>query len=674
MGAALIGLGFMLYRRVVQPVLVALGDRVLSLQIERRHPELGDALVTAVELSQWVDRAPEGSSPALTKAAIEWGVRRAEGLRFFDVINFAALARKAAIVLVFTSLLVSACMVRADVMGLWARRNLLLADDPWPQDTHLKVVGVNEQGRIVVPRGDDLEVRVLVDPNGQVPAVVHLDHEPNRGRRHIEQMLSVGPHEFRATFPNVLDPFAGRLRVRGGDAVTPWYDIRLVDRPTVEQLALVVSPPAYTGQNDTKRTSGLSAYAVLKGSTLRIDARTNNPIDEARLLHGSTPRTDLTVDPNDPQHVYTTLEPNQLDNGAFGIELVDGAGLQSRRPTRFTLRVESDQLPRVRARLEGIGDLATPDARIPLNLRMSDDFAIVDAALSYELSTPGRGGDPAEDADADAAGDRSKRLPIPSVAKHLPANKIEPTEHVFDLRGRDMPTDAHLSFTIEATDNDQVTGPKTGRSVTFAVKLVSDQELRDELLRRETEQRVEFERMHAEQRQLLVETQAFAADLVDANQMSASERSTLGNLEKSQRLLVGRCEQVAQQLRQILREVVNNRIEDEGGPLQTRLSQRIIDPIQALGTGPVPAAADELDAAMAAELAGPARRDRLAAAVSRQEQVLQAMDDILESMVKMEGYQEAVNLLREVLSEQENIRERTIKRLERQIESIFEDE
>ncbi|NBB83301.1 MAG: hypothetical protein GVY28_07835, partial [Alphaproteobacteria bacterium] len=622
MAAALVGLGWVLYRRVVRPVWVALGDRVLGLQIEHRHPELGDALVTAIELSQGIDHAPEGSSPALRSAAIDWGVRRAEGVRWFDVIDFAAMARKAAVALVFAALVVSACVVRGDVMGLWARRNLLLAETPWPQDTHLALVGVDERGHIVVPRGDDLQLRVRVDPNGRVPSVVHLDHAPRRGRRHTEPMLSVGPHEFAATFPNVLDPFAGRLRVRGGDAVTPWYDIRLVDRPAVEQLVLTVRPPAYTGRGESKRTAGLSAYGVLKGSTLRIDAQTNKPVDRARLRRGGTALAELAIDPDDPQHVYATLEPNQLDNGVFGIELIDRAGLQSRRRARFTLRVQSDQAPRVSARLEGIGDLVTPEAQIPVNLRMSDDVAIVDAALTYELSPPARTDSRAADRAADraasgngpAAAGRSERLSIAAVDERLPVNRIEPTDHVFDLRGRDMPTGAHLSFAIEAVDNDRVSGPKTGRSVTFAVKLVSERVLREALLRRETEQRLAFERLRDEQRQLLVETQALAADLTDTGPLSEAQRPTLGNLEKGQRLLVGRCEQVADLFRGMVQEVINNRIEPAGGTMQARLKQKIIQPIRALAAGPAAAAAGQLDAALAAGVAGPARRDRLTAA------------------------------------------------------------
>jgi len=48
------------------------------------------------------------------------------------------------------------------------------------------------------------------------------------------------------------------------------------------------------------------------------------------------------------------------------------------------------------------------------------------------------------------------------------------------------------------------------------------------------------------------------------------------------------------------------------------------------------------------------------------------MREILRHMVKWEGYQEALNLLREVLKAQKNVNEQTIKEYQRRIQKIFE--
>ncbi len=666
----LAALGVAIYRRVIRPLAGSVGDRVLSMQIERRHPELGDALVTAVELSDLVHARRQHASPALTRAAIDHGIRRVADMRFLDVVDFGTMARKAAVVFLAVGSVVGACLFAPDVMGLWARRNLLIADVAWPQRTHLHLVGLNDAGELVVPRGDDLELRAVADPNGVVPAVVHLDHAPARGRRHTESMRNVGSNAFVSTFPNVLDAFAGRLRVRGGDAVSPWHEVRLVNRPAVEQLTLRVEPPAYTDQPPSELPAGQGAYPVLAGSTLRVLGTTNNPIAEARLTHGSATLKPLAVDPNDPRRVHATLDPNELDNGSFGIVLFDRSGLRSRRPARFTLRIDADQTPQVRARLEGVGDMVTTDARLPLAVRLRDDYAIVNAGLTYELAAAA-----GDDADPNGGTTRSEpvTLQLDAIDAELPGRDFDWFEHVFDLRGRELPTDAHLNFVIEATDNDTVSGPKTGRSITFAVKIVTEREFRGELLRLETEQRLEFERLRKDQRQVLVETRALAAELPDAERLAPDQRAALDGLEKSQRLLVGRCEQVGVQFRRILDQVINNRVEREGGPMRTRLRDGIVEPVLALASSGIPSAADALDAATVAQATAADRRGRLADAAAQQAAILERMDAILAAMVKMEGFQEAVNLLREILNEQQTIREQTAEELEKQIESIFED-
>jgi hypothetical protein len=85
----------------------------------------------------------------------------------------------------------------------------------------------------------------------------------------------------------------------------------------------------------------------------------------------------------------------------------------------------------------------------------------------------------------------------------------------------------------------------------------------------------------------------------------------------------------------------------------------------------IPQAADHLDQAASGSLAKPARLESLTKAAGLQEQIVAKMRDILRIMVKWEGYQEAVLLLREILKDQKDINEETIKAEEERIRRIF---
>ena len=656
-------LGYLIARRLVIPLRKRLADDALCLQVERAHPQLTDALVSAVQFSRMTDVSSIGASPILVNATIEAGAERARDVEFVDVLDRPTRTRNLGMGFVAFAMIVLAFVLMPGTMQLWASRNLMLSDAAWPQDTHLTVVGVNDDGVLVVPRGDDLALRVEADRQGVIPDVVYVDYriEGRRGRT-TEQMVGVGEAAFRATFRNVLEPF--RFRVRGNDELTPYYPVQLVDRPALEQIQLMVTPPPYTGLKRSALPTGQGAYYVLAGSVVEVEGVTTKPIREAELHWGTQVLGPITIDPDDPTRFSVTISDDALKSGTYGIAMTDTDGLRSKRPARFNIKVRPDETPTARVRLEGIGDMVTTRARIPMQIRLSDDYAITGASVVYQWG----GG-----LDGSIETIEPAKLPIESIRELLGQERIDEFEHVFDVEQIQVPLGAHLTFHVEASDNDAIGGPKTGESSSFSLKVVTEEDLRSELLRRETEQRMEFERLLKDQQAMLVDAQALLAGLDDeADRLTSEQWRGFSDVEKKQRLAGGRCEGIAIQFQQILAEVVNNRLESPGGPAQTRLAESIIQPLQAIGTRGMPAAADWFDRARKAGLAPAERREMLTAAIDQQASVIEQMQAILKAMVKMEGYQEAINLLREVLKAQEDINEQTRREIEKRIEDIFD--
>jgi len=239
----------------------------------------------------------------------------------------------------------------------------------------------------------------------------------------------------------------------------------------------------------------------------------------------------------------------------------------------------------------------------------------------------------------------------------------------------DLPVGSILVLVVEATDNDTVSGPKTGTSGVFSLKVVTEDELRAELLRREQEQRYEFERLLRDQRKLLEDTQALLAVLDTPDRPFAEEDAgTLKGDEKRQRLVGGRCTAIADQFERILAEVEHNRLEDDQA-IHGRMADHIIEPLHLLARRNVLAAADRLDQAQETDAADDsARRTALAGAAAEQEKIVAVMRGVLKNMVKWEGYQEAVTLLREVLRAQKDVSEQTMREYQRRVRSIFEDD
>ncbi|MBM4042363.1 MAG: hypothetical protein FJ290_28050, partial [Planctomycetes bacterium] len=475
----LAALGFLAWRRLGRPLMRQLDDETLGILVEARHRELRERLISALQFARMSDAETEaaGSSPALVRATIDDGIRAAEGVDFSDTLdrrrrglNLAALAF--AVVLVG-----SACGAFPATMRLWFARNVLLLDRSWPQATRLTIVGATGNA-IVCPRGDDLTIQVQADPSGVVPSLVMLRFRQEGGASGSEPMAVVGGNTFSATFRNVLEPL--RFYVWGGDAESPWCYVRLVERPIVESLTLVCTPPPYVGKGPHPLPSDVGSYPILLGSTLEVQGVASKPLRSAELSFGKAKPIPFSL--SGEREIRTTLAGDTLQSSTYAIELVDSDGYASRQPARFSLKVVPDQKPSVRARLEGIGDMIIPRAVVPLHARMSDDYAVVAAELVAVVGS-------------DAAKEPVERRAAFGDRKDAYGQKQLALTHRLEVGPLALAPGVHMALHVEAKDNDTVSGPKVGLSGTFSLRVVTEDELRAELLRREQEQRLEFERI-----------------------------------------------------------------------------------------------------------------------------------------------------------------------------------
>jgi hypothetical protein len=651
-----VALAVIFYRRLVRPLSCSLRDDALCLQVEEQHKELGQSLVSAMQFSRMVDVEQRGVSPSLLRAAIDQGTRAAQQIDFTRTLDVAKFRRNAALLIIATALVAAGCVGVANtpLLAVWFNRNVMLGDMVWPQQTYLLVKRVTSDNRVVLPRGESWTQLVDVTPDSKVvPDAVYVEFRPSRSRP--SQKLRKSGRQFDIVFQNVIEEF--QFRARGGDAMTPWISVELVDQPAVRELTLDVTPPKYTGGKTEPLPAGKGPYYVLKGSTLQLSGLANKPLAEATLLIDDRPHPLAIIDST---HFAATLSAKQFVPGQYVIHLRDTAGLESKRPTSFGIQLRPDREPQIRARLIGISGMVVAKARIPFTSRITDDFAVSDIRLSYQWR-----GDDAE------AGAQSGVSRFDQAASLLGREEFT-LDDAFDLQPLNIPSSSGLTFRLEADDNDDESGPNTGRSPEFLVRVVTDEQFRADLLRREKEQRQEFERLLKNQEDLLTECRALAATARGQSPLADEHKQTLMTIQRRQKLAGTNTATIATRLDEYLIEVHNNRLEQSGGPLHRRLSDQIIRPMQQVADDGVPEAVQRLDKARRLQDTAADRDPALDEAVAQQQAIANAMRDILSHMVKAEGYQEAVNLLYEIEKLQKEVYERTVKEKQEQIKRILE--
>jgi hypothetical protein len=368
-------------------------------------------------------------------------------------------------------------------------------------------------------------------------------------------------------------------------------------------------------------------------------------------------------------HRFSALLPTgEVKPGVYEIELADTerillppasepGPLQSKDPTRFAVRIRPDREPQVQARLVGIGSLVVPGARLPFACRIQDDYAVTSARLCYLWHGEGDapGGDGIEDLDAARAANRA----------------VVSLESALELAPLGVPAGSRLSFYLEAFDNDDVSGPKSGKSATFLLRIVGEEELRADLLRREKEHRLELEGLAKRQEDVSTESESLLARIRSTAELDNQKRQLLLKLRRQETMLAAAVATLAEKLETVVAEVANNRLEEENGPLQRRLRDQIIDPMRALAGGRIPQAAEHLDRAsrVGADAAG--RNQAMAEAIETQQSILVVMREILAHLVKVEGYQEIINRLYETQKAQKDALDQTQSERQKRIRELL---
>jgi hypothetical protein len=119
-------------------------------------------------------------------------------------------------------------------------------------------------------------------------------------------------------------------------------------------------------------------------------------------------------------------------------------------------------------------------------------------------------------------------------------------------------------------------------------------------------------------------------------------------------------------------EVLNNRLEEPGGKLESRLRERIIAPMRKIAIEDVDVAVLALDRSRRVSQKPDERAAALKEARATQAQIVKTMQDILANMAKAEGYQEAINLLYELEKAQKDVLDKTEQEKKERIKRILE--
>jgi hypothetical protein len=498
---------------------------------------------------------------------------------------------------------------------------------------------------------------------------------------------------YRYTFENVtrrvtFDVVGGDDRIRG-------LHLEVVDRPQIVEMVLQCEHPPYLARADrTLVVTG--AMQIPEGTKLTVLARANKDLREVGV-HDPDQGTTATMDAasaGDGRRFELALAP-LVEDRVLMFTLRDTDGIKTRQPYRLYLHAMEDGTPQVSVALTGIGTAITPDARVPVAGQITDDYGIQRVWFEYRVD---EGDSRTRDFDRKPSGEN--RLEIDQA---LDGRRLDPSDR--------WQPNQKLRLAVNAADGYDLIGvPHVGSSQLFLLEVVTPDQLRAILERRELMLRRRFETIYEETvdtRDLIVRVQRNAPEparearsedggnprevagglptenVADPEEVQRPDDSGEAGRGRARRdLRIARAVQnverarhetleVARAFEEIQQELINNRVDTQ--QLIKRLQEGISDPLRAIGERLLPAPASRLKA-LEQKTTDPAiHATELRQAIAEVDTVLVEMKRVLQRMLELESYNQVLDMLRRIIEDQQQLNERTEKGRKRKLQELLEE-
>ena len=711
-----------LYRLVFRRVFVQLQNQSMAMLIERRYPQFNDSLLTTVSRtnSKSGDVTVDESMLERTRIYAEAIVPDVE---LAKVINSNPMKRSFALAGMLLLTVAGFAIANPGAVKLAAQRLYLLKNEAWPRSCQIEIVGINikrdnviegidelvqmvepisssdgEEGKFFVAKGATLTLHVRAqadDSNAdrRLPDTCSFIYQIEDGDRGTQEFKKIGgPRNGFQRYSLDGQPLSGILssinfEVRGGDHRLGPFEICVVDEPTVLSTDLVCKYPSYLvdefrGEGQTIQWTGQARLA--QGTGLTIEATANKELTNV-YVSGTAIEKPISLVPDGNQfqyHIPAIEQPIDLE-----FILCDANGLVSQQPHRISIDSIEDQPPLIRSRLKGIGTAVTPDVQIPLAGTIEDDYGLSESWVEIEIAKTETIKEPItvnNDGELECKIDFRQRKQTVGKQYELPTD---------DTKGENK-----VAFVIKSQDKfDLNNSTNVGVGDRYVLDIVTPNELVRILERLEVGQRRRLEQIYLEledtrnylqRSKSKLGSKGSANDLVepgeqivepedDSNETEIrkqemrllfSQRSIV-QIDKSTHEILGS----AEAFDNIRLQLINNRIDSEDR--KTRFNEQIISPLRLIGEQSMQQLRDrtvELESGLRDLQISPddeqvsEEADRLAnSAIEQTELTLKQLDAVLNVLLKYETQNELLEIVRGMIKDQKELKERTKKERQR---------
>jgi hypothetical protein len=429
-------------------------EDIVALEVGEKFPEIQDRLLNAMQVFREMQKETHVAwSPALVDAGFRDVADAFDRLDLAPVTDGTPARKAGTVLLVALGLTVAAFAMLPGSMGGAFWRLLQFRTDFAPPAPFTFTV---EPGDIEAVKGERVQLRATTTAAKQPEIVFHVrldEQEEFDAVATVRDSSGAWTHDVEG-LRNSIVYYAEAAGYRSRH-----YRIDVVDRPIVRSLRVRLTFPSYTGLSPRYLDDNVGDVSALAGTRVTLEVGLSKELRRAALVFSDSTELPLTVDELRGQASFVLRK-----DASYHVALEDENGIVNANPIEYSLSVLPDLGPTVDIIEPGRNRNLDESMRLPLLVRIADDYGFSKMVLRYRL-TASRYEKPQEE--------------YSSIAVPLPSQREKEMEvaWIWNLTSLGLVPEDVLSYYVEIYDNDNVRGPKVGRSQIFSLRLPSLEEV-----------------------------------------------------------------------------------------------------------------------------------------------------------------------------------------------------
>ena len=438
--------GYLLYRYLIQPLRVKLTPHDVALNVERKHRDLEDRLVSALQFGEMETEDPIESH--LLQRLVTDAVQRTEGINFKATVDKSKKHKHIGIAVAA----LAGCALLALIFPAELNTSLNRLLSPWEKTEPVFTTKLTvEPGNARILRGRSLAINLEV--TGKAADKARLVYtkgdstaEAEPQRQEIDMMRIEGEkRKFGYEIFNINENM--EYYVAANETESERYTVEVFDMPKLTAIEVAYAYPEYT-QLKPIIQQGEGNIRAVAGSQAEVRITTNKAIQSATLTVDAQDSTPMLI--SDGRTLTTTLDV--LNDGKYTVKLLCVDGFNNQTPIEYTITAIPDEPPEIVIKEPGRDTKATKLEEVKVLAEAADDYGVENMTLMYSIGS----GEPQE---------------LEAETVEVKKKKIISGAYVFYLEELDVEPGELISYYAQATDNNTRTGPGTSTSELYFIEV-----------------------------------------------------------------------------------------------------------------------------------------------------------------------------------------------------------